>query len=262
MSESTLMLKTFYWLLVKDLRNVFHGFIDTVIDAVTIPLGWIFIAAYVMPSMGVPNTFGLLFVASNVASMVQLNMFLRAGEILGDIHGNRAINNEILLPIPSWLLVFRYVLSFAIRAGIVNLAIIPFGLVVVFGQVDWSKFSFMFLSIAYVLSMLAIGAMVSAILFWSKSIPSYYRFWARVGWHSVNFGGFFYTWLSLYKVLPYLAFAVLLNPMMHVTESLRVSMMGQEGFLPLWLTLGALVTFTVVFTWLAVIGFKRRLDCY
>ncbi len=70
-------------------------------------------------------------------------------------------------------------------------------------------------------------------------------------------GAIFYTWHSL-DPIPVLQYAVLVNPMVYMSEGLRAATVTGMTHLPLTVIYPALVAFIVVFAWLGFRGFRRR----
>jgi ABC-type polysaccharide/polyol phosphate export permease len=73
-------------------------------------------------------------------------------------------------------------------------------------------------------------------------------------------GGFAFSWQALYNVWPALAWVDLANPMIYVTESTRVAILGQENFLNFWLCLVAITFFSVLCFVVGMSKIKKRLD--
>ena len=71
------------------------------------------------------------------------------------------------------------------------------------------------------------------------------------------FGAIFYTWNSLAPI-PWLKVVVLINPLVYMSEGFRAGLSIGVVHMPLAAIYGALVGFSIVFTWLGVTGFKKR----
>ncbi len=70
-------------------------------------------------------------------------------------------------------------------------------------------------------------------------------------------GAIFYTWDSLDPV-PWLKYAVLVNPLVFMSEGLRAGTVARTPHLPLPAVYAALVAFAVLFTVVGLRGFNRR----
>ena len=71
------------------------------------------------------------------------------------------------------------------------------------------------------------------------------------------FGAIFYTWDALTPI-GWLKAAVLLNPMVYMSEGFRASLSIGVVHMPIGAVYGALLGFSVLFTVLGVRGFKKR----
>lgn len=71
-------------------------------------------------------------------------------------------------------------------------------------------------------------------------------------------GAVFYSWSAL-APMPVVQHAVLANPLVYMSEGLRAALAGGMPHMPLIAVYPALVGFAVVFTWLGMIGFRRRM---
>jgi ABC-2 type transport system permease protein len=70
-------------------------------------------------------------------------------------------------------------------------------------------------------------------------------------------GCVYYPWALLHSV-PWLQYAVLLNPIVYMSEGLRAALTPALPHMPAWLILGALVLSVLILGWAGIRGFKRR----
>ena len=78
--------------------------------------------------------------------------------------------------------------------------------------------------------------------------------WMRFIFPLYVFGGFQFTWYTLYNFSPRFAVLNLFNPMLYGIEGMRGAILGQQGYLPFWYCAGALVVLTALFF---VVGYRR-----
>jgi len=71
------------------------------------------------------------------------------------------------------------------------------------------------------------------------------------------FGAIFYTWDALTPI-PWLKAAVLINPMLYMSEGFRASLSIGVVHMSLGAIYGALLFFCILFTWLGIRGFRNR----
>ena len=70
-------------------------------------------------------------------------------------------------------------------------------------------------------------------------------------------GAVYYPWQSL-TPLPWLKWSVLVNPLIYVSEGMRLSLTKGVPHMPVVAVYVAIIGFTVVFLKLGIDGFKRR----
>jgi len=73
----------------------------------------------------------------------------------------------------------------------------------------------------------------------------------------IMFGCTYYPWRGLDK-FPALKYAVLINPLVYVSEGLRAAITPSVPHMPLAAILAALVTITLLLLWAGMRGFRRR----
>jgi ABC-2 type transport system permease protein len=70
-------------------------------------------------------------------------------------------------------------------------------------------------------------------------------------------GAVYYPWKSL-TPLPILKWAVLVNPLVYMSEGMRMALTSGIPHMSAWAIYGALIGFTIVFLKLGIDGFKKR----
>jgi ABC-2 type transport system permease protein len=71
------------------------------------------------------------------------------------------------------------------------------------------------------------------------------------------FGCTYYPWRGL-RVVPWMQYAVLVNPLVYVSEGMRAALTPSIPHMPLWASLGALLLIFIVVTKIALACFERR----
>lgn len=70
-------------------------------------------------------------------------------------------------------------------------------------------------------------------------------------------GCVYYSWALLHHI-PRLQYAVLLNPIVYMSEGLRAALTPAPPHMPSWMILGALVLSVFILGWAGTRGFLRR----
>jgi len=73
----------------------------------------------------------------------------------------------------------------------------------------------------------------------------------------IFFGCAYYPWATL-NVIPWFQYAVLINPLVYANEGFRLALTPHMPHMPSWLVYGALIGFSVFFTWAGLRKFESR----
>jgi ABC-2 type transport system permease protein len=73
----------------------------------------------------------------------------------------------------------------------------------------------------------------------------------------IFFGCAYYPWATLH-VVPWFQYMVLVNPLVYANEGFRLALTPNMPHMPMPLVYGALVGFSVFFTWLGLRKFESR----
>lgn len=250
------------WLLWRDLSVLRKNILNSFIDSLIMPLTMIIIGGYILPSLGLPLTYGGIMVVGSVVAMCYASTnFGGAGPLVADLQSDRAITYDITLPIPSWLVFAKTAIGFALYSIIMNSLTLFVGKLVLMDRFDISNLSVPKFILIYISSNLLFGFYCLTIAFFVKNSFEFGRFWVRIGNVLYFFSGLQFSWLALYKTLPIIACINLLNPLVYAVEGTRAAVLGQEGNLNYWLCLAAVWAWTVLFSIIGYKLFKKRLDC-
>lgn len=254
-------LGVFLSLLRRDLlifrREVFNKFIDTFFLLATN----IVIFAYFMPKMGVGKDYGSFLLIGAIASYGFFDVVGRVTNMIGDISGDRQISYTLILPLSSNA-VFCYIATYwALNSALLTLMLFPIGKLILLDKFDLSLISWPRLFLIYITIHLFFGFFSLWLVAVIKQLAAISRIWLRVINPIFMFGGYFYTWNSVYQVSPVIGYISLINPMVYVMEGMRAAALGQQGFLPFWASFSALWFFIIVCGLDAIRKLKKRLDC-
>jgi len=227
------------------------------------PLLLIFVFAYVFPKIGQAiggqagaAHFSTLLVGGVIASsMIFQGVQAVALPLVQDFGYTREIEDRVLAPMPVWAVALEKVASGAIQAVIAALVVFVLATFVpatpVHLSVHW----------LYLLSLLPIAAMMSAALGLTigtrvepRQVPLIFSLLVIP---MTFLGAVYYPWQSL-TPLPWLKWTVLVNPLIYVSEAMRLSLTNgvpHMGVIPIYL---ATIGFTVLFLKLGIDGFKKR----
>lgn len=260
------MTNFFYWNIFKQLVYadliVFKELLWDKLVNVTI---WtsltIGIMAYIMPFFGLPDNFGPFQLAGALGGVSLWELYAGVVDLVTDFEGDRVINYALTLPIPSWLTFLSKAAYYAIVCCFLSLVMLPIGKIVLWNQLDLLQISYLKLILIIIVQNIFFASFTIITAAIIKNMTKLGDVWARFIFPMWFLGGFQFSWMSLYAVVPLFAFFNLINPMIYITEATRAAMLGQVDYLNFWLCLCVVLIYAVVFFMLGVKILKKRLDC-
>lgn len=237
-------------------NDLFGRSIDLIIW-VSLQLG---IVTYVMPYFGLSSTFGTFQFGGILAATALFELYGNVVNIISDFQGNRVIDYQLTLPVSSRAVLISRMISYALSYIIITLIMLPVGKLLLWYQFDLTQVSWFKL----ILAILAQGMFYASFVFFPASLvlnlSQMRTVWSRFIFPMWFLGGFQFSWKALHTVLPLAAYAVLANPLIYITESMRIALIGQEGFINFWICMAALCSFSALFAWLSLHFLQKRLD--
>lgn len=220
----------------------------------------VFTTKMFMPAMGLPN-FGPFILISSVISYGFFITMQNAITLIEDITGNQAILYELSLPIPQWMIFFKFALSNMIQSLIVSLSLLPFSLLVLmdanpFPDFSLSKFTAIFICASIFYG--AFGLIFTSVL---KNMHQIDNVWLRIIFPMWYLGCWQFPWKTLYEISPTTAYLDLLNPMTLIMEAGRSATIDSAGSLPFWSSCIAILFYAFISCYMGIYWMKKRLDC-
>jgi ABC-2 type transport system permease protein len=198
-----------------------------------------------------------------IASWGMFEIITNATTLVSDILGDRVIEYELVLPIPQWAIFAKIALVNAYRAFIVSLLLIPAGMAIIylgigltFSNINLFKTIFMILIANIFFGFL--GLFTASLM---QKISDVRNMWMRVLFPMWFVGGLNNSLSAVQKVAPIFAKALLLNPIVYISEGMRAAMLGQEGYLNYGLCCLVIIALTIFLAIFAVKRFQKNLDC-
>jgi ABC-2 type transport system permease protein len=172
-----------------------------------------------------------------------------------DFGFTREIEDRVMAPLPIAALALQKVVGGAIQGLLAALVIFPLAALIPATPVHWTIDWPVLLTVSPLAALLgaalglSIGTRVSpyqiGLVFSLIVVPMTFL------------GAVYYPWQRL-EAIPWLQWAVLLNPLVYMSEGFRVALVPGIEHMPLAAIYGAMIAFTAVFTWLGIRGFERR----
>src|SRR5579872_4495691 len=189
------VLSTLGWLLRSELNVIFKRFWNSLLDSLIIPVVFILIGGYILPSMGMPANYGSFMVVSSTMMMAYSSTaWSGAFPFLADLESDKSITYALTLPLPSWLVFVKVALGFAIPAALLNLFTLPVGKLLLGAEFDLSHFSMLKFILIYPIAILSFAFFSTMIAFWVNNTHEFGRFWLRIGSQLFFFSGLQFSW--------------------------------------------------------------------
>ena len=244
--------QAFLALLLRDLAVLRKEIWMFVGRTVMQPFLLIFVFAYVFPKIGQSvggargaSQFSTLLVGGVIASvLVFQGIQAVALPLVQDFGYTREIEDRVLAPLPVWAVALEKVASGTVQALLASLVVFPLAAFVPATPVDidvhWPL----------LITILPLSALMSASLglvigtrFEPRSVPLIFSLLVIP---MTFLGGVYYPWENL-SPLPWLKWAVLVNPLIYMSEGMRLSLTNGIPHMNAGVVYLALIGFTTTF---------------
>ncbi|HTK14829.1 MAG TPA: ABC transporter permease [Acidimicrobiia bacterium] len=248
-------------LLLRDIRVLFKEKWIFIGRTIMQPLLLIFVFTYVFPKIGEaigsrPSDFATLLVGGTIASaMIFQGVQAVALPLVQDFGYTREIEDRVLAPMPVWAVAVEKVAGGAIQALLASLVVFPLALFIPANKVHLS------VHWPYLITLLPLAAIMSAafgLTIGTRVEPRQVPLIFSLLVIPMTFlGAVYYPWRTL-TPLPWLKVAVLINPLIYMSEGMRVALTNGVPHMAVIVIYLALIGFTTVFLKLGIDGFKKR----
>ena len=250
----------FLALLRAKLVNFRASFINKAINICVWAGCVVFVMGYVMQAFGLAQDYGVFQLAGIFAVVGLFELYGNTAGLVADLDGDRTLVYYLTLPTSMFTVLASYVCYYAIISTSMCFAVLPFGKFLLWSKfnlaaVSWGKFLVFVLLVNTTWSILAF--ILTAHL---ASIDKLSTIWVRVIFPLWFLGGFQSSWNKIFSVVPKFAYVMLLNPVTYATEGMRAAMLAQDGFLPFWLCVLAMLGILIGASVWALKAMKIRLD--
>lgn len=214
-----------------------------------------------LPQMGLQSNFAVFMACAGIMSWGFFEVMGNVATMVGDLTGSKAISYDLTLPLPQWLVFTRIAVTNGLQAMAIAFFMLPLSKIVLWNQFSLGHMSFY----KYISIFIAGNAFYGFFSLWlssmTKNLDHLNDIWMRVVFPLWWIGGYQFSWYNVYAVSPVCAYFCLLNPLMYIFEGIRAAVLGQEGYLDFWISLCAVIFFTVLVGYIGTKKFMHRLDC-
>ncbi len=250
-------------LLIRDVRVLGKSVPLFIVRTIMQPLLFAFVFTYVFPKIGQgvggaegQEDFSSLLVPGVVAiACIFQGIQAVALPLVTEFSYTREIEDRVMAPLPVWSVAVAKITSGAVQGILAGVVVFPLATFVpatdVVLDVHWIELATLLVLSALVGSSLglAIG---------TRAKPHQVPLIFSVIVLPVTFlGATYYPWASL-DPIPWLKWAVLVNPLVYMSEGLRTALTPQFPHMPVPVIYAALIGFIALLSWQGIEGFKKR----
>jgi ABC-2 type transport system permease protein len=252
-------------LMVRDARVLRREWWAFLTRTVMQPLLFVFVFAYVFPRIGQgiggdgagAETFATILVPGLVAvAIIFQGITAVALPLSTEFGGTKEIEDRVMAPVPVQVVALEKVLFGALQSLLAGIVVFPMVLAIPATPVALTVTSWPLLVAVAVLSALASGAL--GLTLGTYVAPRQIGLMFSVVVLPLTFlGAVYYPWAAL-EAVPWLQYAVLVNPLVYVSEGLRAALTPAIETMPPAAFLTALAISLAVLLTVGLRGFARR----
>lgn len=257
-------LRPLWGMVLRDLRVLRRGFLPLMTRTVMNPLLFVFVFTYVFPHIGQGfqgGPAGVNYATVVVPGLVAVGMVFTgissvALPLSMELGATREIEDRVLAPVPVALVAIQKLVMGAVQGVIAGLVVFPLVAFIPATPVALHVTSWPLLVAVVLLASLTAGALGLAL--GTIVRPQQIGLMFAVVVVPITFlGCVYYPWATLHP-LRWLQVAVLVNPLVYMSEGLRAALTPELPHMPPWAFLGALGFATLALGAVGVRAFVRR----
>jgi ABC-2 type transport system permease protein len=250
-------------LLLRDLRVLRKHTIEFIVRTIMQPLLFVFVFAYVFPKIGQgiggaagQQSFSSLLVPGVVAiACIFQGIQAVALPLVQEFSVSREIEDRVMAPLPVWAVAVGKLLAGAVQGLIAAAIVFPLAAIIpatpVHLNVQW-------LRLVTLLPMACVTGAALGLVIGTKAAPRQVPLIFGIVVIPITFlGATYYPWAKL-TAIPWLKVVVLLNPLVYMSEAMRVSLTPLIPHMPLWAIYGGLLVFGIGLSAIGIQGFSNR----
>ncbi|TML91482.1 MAG: ABC transporter permease [Actinobacteria bacterium] len=251
-------------LLLRDFAVLRKSLPVFIVRTIMQPALFVFVFTYVFPKIGQgiggpgrsEAAFAILIVPGVVAiACIFQGVQAVALPLVQEFGYTREIEDRVMAPLPVWGVAAQKMVSAALQGLLAAAIVFPLAAVIPTTSVHLDVHWPVLLTVAPLATLLgaAFGMTMG-----TRVQPNQVPLMFSVVIIPITFlGATYYPWARL-SPIPWLKVAVLLNPLVYMSEGLRAALTPQFPHMNLAAIYGALITYTCLLTWAGINGFRRR----
>ena len=266
-------LRAFGGLLLRDFYVLRREMVPFLVRVAMQPLLFLFVFTYVMPHMtggaaesspaarmagvGGGGGFGTILLPGLMAVGIMFSAIAAVALPLAqEFSITREIDDRVMSPMPIEGVAMEKIVFSAMQSIVAAAVVFPLAYYVPSTPVQAHVTSWIFLALVLILGSLVSGAL--GLVIGTSVQPRQIGLVFGVVVIPITFlGCVYYPWAAL-GAIKWMQYAVLVNPIVYISEGLRAALTPGLGHMPEAMILGMLFFFTLLLTWLGMRGFRRR----
>jgi ABC-2 type transport system permease protein len=265
-NSTSFFFKAFLGLLFRDLRVLTREIVPFLLRVGMQPLLFLFVFTFILPRMaggnplasGAGPNFGTVILPGLMAVAIMFSGIAGVALPLSSEFGiTREIDDRVMCPLPLWAVALEKVCFSAMQSMVAALLVIPMAYYIPAVPVRADVHSWPLFALTLIMASLLAGSL--GLVIGSTVNPKQIGLVFSIIVVPITFlGCVYYTWAGLLKNVKWLAFAVLFNPIVYMSEGLRASVTPSVPHMPWLAILAALAFFLALMGRLGLRGFLKR----
>jgi len=250
--------RVFGALFLRDVVVAKREMVGIIIRTLMQPVLFVTVFGLLLPRMGmIPREYNTTMLPGIVAlCLMTAAIWSVTMPLIADFGMTKEIEDRLLAPVPIELVAIQKVFSGVVQGAIAVVFVLPIARLLM-GPVP--GLTLRNVPLLFVMVLLG-GAVFSAFgLFLGTAMqPQQISLMMQVIFAPmIMFGCTYFPWRGL-DHFPFMKYAVLINPLVYISEGMRAALTPGVDHMPLAAVLAALVAMTVGLTWLGLRGFRKR----
>ncbi|HEX6100644.1 MAG TPA: ABC transporter permease [Thermoanaerobaculia bacterium] len=250
--------RVFGALLLRDAVVAKREIVAILIRTMVQPVLFVIVFGLLLPRMGIiPRDYAAVMLPGIVALAVTMTPILSvAMPLISDFGTTKEIEDRLLAPVPIELIAIQKVVSGVLQGVLAVLFVMPVARLLMGPVEGLTLRNLPLLAVMVILG----GAVFSAfgLLLGTSMPPQHVSLMMQVIFAPmIMLGCAYYPWRGL-DHFPVLQYAVLINPLVYISEGMRAALTPEVEHMPVAAILGTLIVLTAVLLWAGLRQFRKR----
>ena len=256
----TKQLKIWFNLICRDCTVLKKSMRTRFINTVCITAANLLVFAYFIPGLDQSQNYGAFIFFGAIAIYGFFDVISFITGMLSDVEGDNTLSYNLAIPLHPKMVFFQIVTYWAICTGLIGVYIFPLGKLFLWNSLSLGDISYIRFIPAFFTSCFVYGTFALWLVSMIKSVSEIQTIWFRVITPLFMFGAYFFSWKSALSTNGYIAYAMLINPLVYTMESIRSAALGPNNYIPFWVSMSVMWTFNFFFFFHGTHRLKKWLD--